>query len=265
MTVWVRDDLRRLFGGLTFEALLRLGQHPVRVGPDGTRRTAWFERGGRRYYLKVHEGIGWIEILKCWLQGKHPVVDARAEAHALESLAALGIPAPRLAAYGVEGWSPATRRSFVLTESLEDTEDLGEFLATSPPLDHEARAELARELARLTGCLHAAGIAHQDLYLTHFRLRPRPGATPELFLIDLHRARTGCAPARRWILKDLAALRFSTLDLAPTRGDLARFWKTYRLHARWPTGRAAERDLRRRIEVRAVRVRARVLRRDAAC
>lgn len=264
MTVWIRDDLRRLFGGLTFEALLRLGQHRVRVGPDGSRHTAWLERGGRRFFLKVHEGIGWREILKCWLQGRRAIVDARPEAHALERLATLGIPAPRLAAYGVEGLNPATRRSFVLTESLEDTEDLAEFLARTPPLAFEARVELTRELARLAGGLHAAGIAHQDLYLTHFRLRRQADGTPELFLIDLHRARTERAPARRWILKDLAALRFSTLALPLTHGDLARFWRTYQGQVRWPVGREAERALRRRIEDRALRVRGRVLRRDAA-
>ena len=226
--IWVRDDLGSTFAGLAFDDFLRLGQELVRIGPDGARRTAWFERAGQRFYVKAHTGVGWREILKSWLQLKRAVVDALPEARALRRLEELGIPGARLAAHGVEGANPARRRSFVITESLENTEDLAEWLARQGPLAPGWRGALARALGGIAGRLHGARLAHQDLYLTHFRIRLAPGGGFELFLIDLHRALPARAGSRRWRLKDLAALRFSTLALPVSRSDCARFLRAYR-------------------------------------
>jgi len=255
VSLWIRPDLRPLLGALSFEELLALGRHRVRVGPGGRRETSWFERDGRRFYLKVHAGVGWGEILKCWLQGKRPVLDARPEAQALGLLARHEVPVPRLAAHGVRGLDPARRRSFVLTEALEDTVDLAEELARVPAPSPRFRAELARALGGLVARLHAAGLAHQDLYLTHFRLRRGEHGGFELFLLDLHRARRA---SPRAVEKDLAALRFSTFGLLVTRADCARFWRAYRAPS------ADEPALRRRIERRARAVEARVARRGPA-
>jgi hypothetical protein len=104
--LWVRPDLAPLFAELAFDDFVRLGAHPVRTGPDDARETSWFERAGRR--------------------------DARPEARALARLAELGIGAPKLAAFGARGRNPARRRSFVVTEALEETEDLAVALARAP-------------------------------------------------------------------------------------------------------------------------------------
>lgn len=261
MTLWIRPDLAPLFGALDLEGFLGLETRVVRAHPDGSRCTGWLERSGRRFYLKVHRGVGWREIAKCWLQGKHPVVDARAEATVLERLARLDIPAPRLAAFGVRGIDPARRRSFVLTEALERSHDLALVAARGEVRTPGLRHALTRALGDLVGRLHAAGIAHQDLYLTHFRLRFDGPAGFELFLIDLHRAReTGGGRMSRWHRKDLAALRFSTLGLAITRADCARFWRAYRAHR--PPVRD-EHGLRRALERRAHAIARRVARRGA--
>lgn len=260
---WVRADLQPLFAGLDFEAFLALGTERVRTGPDGARHTSRFERGGRRFYLKVHTGVGWREILRCWLQGKCAIVDARPEALALTRLAELGLAAPRLAAWGVRGRDPARRVSFLVTESLEESEDLAEALARTPHPPVRFRQALAREVGRIAGRLHAARLAHQDLYLTHFRLRRHADGSFALFLLDLHRAYVASSGRRRWQRKDLAALRYSTLALPVTRADCARFFAAYRAELA-STGRAAERALRRRVEARAHRVRARIARRGGA-
>lgn len=260
---WVRPDLAPLFAGLDFDGFLALGEHPVRTGPDGRRHTSWFERGGRRFYLKVHTGVGWGEIAKCWLQGKRAVVDARPEAQALTLLAELGLAAPRLAGFGARGRNLARRQSFVLTESLDDTEDLAQVLARGPAPAPRLRQDLARALGHMVGRLHAAYLAHQDLYLTHFRIR-RAGEGFELFLIDLHRAHPARVGTERWRRKDLAALRYSTLALPVTRGDCARFWRAYRAQLAQPATRRAERAQRTRIEARARAVRARIARRGGA-
>jgi heptose I phosphotransferase len=250
--IWVRPDLSETFAGLGFADFLALGEHEVRVGQHGARRTAWFVRGGRRFFVKVHGGAGWGEIWKCWLQLKRPVVDARVEARALQRLAELAIPAPALAAYGTQGADPARRRSFVVTESLEASEDLAEWLRhQGPRLAPPLRARIARALGALAGRLHAARLGHQDLYLAHFRIRPGADGAFELFVIDLHRALPALPFARGWRRKDLAALRFSSLALGATRTDCARFLRAY------GPERPARAE-RRRIETRARAVRARV-------
>jgi heptose I phosphotransferase len=86
------------FRGLAFGEFLALGSELVKVSRDGTRRTAAFERAGRRYFVKTHAGAGWREIAKNWLSLKAPVLDAGTEARALLLAEARGLPAPRLVA-----------------------------------------------------------------------------------------------------------------------------------------------------------------------
>ena len=263
--IWVREDLAPLFAGLTFGDFLALGQDTVRVGGDGTRRTSRFHRGGREFYVKVHGGAGWRELLENWLQLKPAVVDALPEARALERCASAGIRAPRLAAFGCEGRNPARRRSFVVTESLSDTEDLAVVLRRElvPGDGFALRRELARALGELTARLHAVPLVHRDLYLTHFRVGTAASAALELYLIDLHRAHAPSGSFERWRRKDLAALRYSTLELPITRADCARFLRTYLASASPSRSHAAERAWRRRIERRGRAIQARLRRRPS--
>jgi heptose I phosphotransferase len=225
--IWVRPDLGALFAGLDFDGFLALGQRTVKHSADRSRRTAAFERGGRRFYVKTHSGVGWGEIAKNWLQGKRPIVDARTEVRALERCAALGIPAPALAAWGVAGANPAARRSFVVSEELAGAERLSACLRPGVALSFNFRRALAERLGALVGRLHAAGLAHQDLYLDHVFLRADGRGGFELYLLDLHRTLPSSARRLRWRVKDLSALFGSALALGATRADAARFLRAY--------------------------------------
>jgi heptose I phosphotransferase len=249
--IWVRPDLGPLFGALAFEEYFALGQRLVKASPDGARRTAAFERGGRRFYVKTHTGVGWGEIAKCWLQGKRAIVDAGTEARALLRCAELGIPVPALAAFGVTGANPAARRSFVVTEELAEAERLSARLARALPPAAERHA-LTVQLGALVGRLHGARLAHQDLYLDHVFLRRTPGGEPELFLLDLHRALPNRAGSARWRAKDLAALFGSARALGATQADAARFLCAYAGGARLGgEERALWRRCARRLAARA--------------
>jgi heptose I phosphotransferase len=254
--IWIRADLRPLFDGLAFEDYLALGQRPAKASAGGARRTAWFERGGRGFYVKVHTGAGWGEIVRSCLQGKRPIVDARTEALALERCERHDIPAPRLAAWGRRGLDPGARRSFVVTEELAGAERLSAFLARELPGrgSFPLRARLARRLGELVARLHGARLAHQDLYLDHVFLRAGAGE-PELFLLDLHRALPRRATSGRWRVKDLTALHGSARKLGGTRADAVRFLRAYAGGGRRLGD--GERELWRRCAARAAR-RARV-------
>ena len=108
-----------------------------------------------------------------------------------------------------------------------------------PPLSHETnprqrRAGLDR-LARFVAAFHAAGFVHRDLYLSHVFIRPpaphatRNGQCPEqtFALIDLQRVFRPRWRRRRWVVKDLAALNYSTPTDLVGRQERLRFLCRY--------------------------------------
>jgi len=116
MSVWVRDDLAGALAGDAFAALDGMSKDTVRRADN--RHTFRMERGDSAYFVKMHEGVGWRQILEDLLTLKRPIVGAGNECVACRRLAQVGIRAPRVAAFGVRGANPATRRSFVVCDAL---------------------------------------------------------------------------------------------------------------------------------------------------
>ncbi|WP_025130418.1 lipopolysaccharide core heptose(I) kinase RfaP [Pseudomonas sp. PH1b] len=196
------------------------------------RRTLRTEVDGRGYFVKIHRGIGWGEIVKNLITAKLPVLGAGQEWQALERLHQVGVPTMTAVAYGERGANPADQHSFIVTEELAPTVSLEDFSidwVKQPPLPALKRALIA-EVARMTGMMHRAGVNHRDCYICHFLLhtdRPITPAGLKLSVIDLHRAQTRPKITQRWRNKDLAALYFSALDIGLTRRDKLRFLKGY--------------------------------------
>jgi hypothetical protein len=205
----------------------------------GNRRTLRFSLAGRRYFLKVHDGAGWKEILKNLLQLRLPVLGARNEWRAIQRLQALGVETMTLAGYGERGRSPATRQSFVITEALEDTVSLEDFCApwadrALSSAEIRLKHALIRRVAGIARILHTNGINHRDFYICHFLLDcsgtvlDRSPDMLRLFLIDLHRVQLRRRTPRRWVVKDIGGLYFSSMRIGLTRRDLYRFMIEYR-------------------------------------
>lgn len=196
------------------------------------RRTLRTELGGKGYFVKIHRGVGWGEIVKNWLTLKRPVLGADQEWKAIKALTAAGVPTMTAVAYGERGGNPATRHSFIITEELAPTislEDYSVDWSTRPPSPMLKRA-LIRSVANMTRRMHQAGVNHRDCYICHFLLHTDLPPTPvqfKLSLIDLHRAQIRPSVPRRWRDKDLAGLYFSALNIGLTRRDKLRFLQTY--------------------------------------
>jgi len=196
------------------------------------RRTLRTEVDGRGYFVKIHRGIGWGEIVKNLVTAKLPVLGAGQEWQAIERLHAVGVPTMTAVAYGERNSNPADQHSFIVTEELAPTVSLEDFSIdwrTEAPQPRLKRALIA-EVARMTGMMHRAGVNHRDCYICHFLLHTDKPVTADDFklsLIDLHRAQTRSAITRRWRNKDLAALYFSALDIGLTRRDKLRFLRGY--------------------------------------
>jgi heptose I phosphotransferase len=228
--LYLRDDLARAWAGrepfATAEALTGEVYRAV-----ARRRTLRFALAGRWYFAKVHRGVGVLELLKNWLVLRRPVVDAANEYRACLHLAECGIVVPTVAGFGRRGINPATRSSFLVTDALtarESLEDLAARWVVAPPSPRLKRQMIAA-VAELARRMHDAGVNHRDFYLCHLLADTRAleQGRIELAVIDLHRAQLRRATPKRWLLRDLAALDFSSRSLDLTRGDRLRFIASY--------------------------------------
>ena len=227
------------------------------------RRTLKVNIAGRDYFLKLHYGVGWGEVLKNWLQFKRPVLGADLEYRAFRALAEEGIPAPIAAGYASSAGSTAKRRSFVLSDplvgytTLEDVVD--EWLKHPPTL--RQRRQVLRAVARFAARFHQAGFVHRDFYVCHILLKDDAWAEGrvELAVLDLHRAQQFAQLPPRWRHRDLAAMLFSVLDLNLTPAEWLRF---VRIYTGLPLRQALTDPLWRKVKRRARRLYAEGLRKQ---
>jgi heptose I phosphotransferase len=232
MKVFLDQDWQKMWQGKDpfLEAVAIQGN--VYRSKEG-RRTLRFEVAGKGYFLKLHQGVGWSEIIKNLLQLRLPVLGAVNEYVACNRLSELGVDTMKPVAFGEKGINPATRLSFLITEELAGTislEDYCKAWRNTPPSLREKRAVI-RKLACITKKLHENGINHRDYYLCHF-LRRDDGRLfqyeDSLHLIDLHRVQIRNETPLRWIVKDLAGLFYSAFDLPLTRRDIVCFLTCYK-------------------------------------
>jgi len=197
------------------------------------RRTFRIERGGRGFFIKYHQGVGWGEIFKNLTSLKLPVLGAENEWRAIHRLHELGVETMQPVAFGCEGWNPADQNSLLITEELHDCISLEKYCEDwleNPP-DPRLKRVLIRRLAQIARTLHEHGVNHRDFYICHFLIQqPWDGSEESLhlYVIDLHRVQCRRETPRRWVVKDVGSLYFSAMELGLTRRDLFRFMCEYR-------------------------------------
>lgn len=234
----LHESIRNHFNALgttsLFDQFMALSGECVR-SKEGrvTQRISIADRG---YYVKQHRGVGWREIIKNILQLRFPVTSAENEWLAIQKLESLSIPVASIAAYGANGINPARKRSFILMGEVAPAvslEDLTRNWKDNPPL-YRFKQILLKEVANIAKKLHANGINHRDFYLCHFLLDTSKTIVPatiqdcKIYLIDLHRAQIRQKTPERWLVKDVASLFYSSMDIGLTKHDLYRFMKIYR-------------------------------------
>ncbi len=237
--VYLSDELVSHYDRpLDIQNIMQTEGEIIREAPG--RQTVLFSHDNKNYYIKSHTGVGWGEILKNLSYLKKPVIGAQNEWHGIHHLGRINIRTMTPAGYGMVNRNPARRKSFVITEALEDTISLEEFCgrwSSNPPQDkHEVRFKrwLIDQLARITRVMHNSGANHRDYYLIHFLLRRAYDKNhhlstdkSRLFLIDLHRMQLRKRTPYRWRVKDVAGLYFSSMDMNLSARDLYRFMSIY--------------------------------------
>lgn len=173
-------------------------------------------------YVKRFHRVPLVEQVRRWIRGDRYHGTAWTEWLWLCKLARAGVAAAEPIAFGEEmlGWWE--RRSAVVIGAVPGVSLerwCAEHAYALPPAALDGLAEL---VARF----HALGIAHRDLYLAHVFGAALDTETPRLALIDLQRV-VRMRWSRRWIVKDLAALNYSTPATAATVRDRLRWFKRY--------------------------------------
>ena len=199
------------------------------------RTTQRFEIGDDGFYVKLHEGIGWGEIIKNLLQLRLPITGASNEWLAINALHRLGLDTLTAIAYGKRGLNPAKEQSFIVTEELTETLSLAVYAEQWPekPPAFAHKKAIIEKVAETARVMHANGINHRDLSICHFLLDIATGEQLtdkdkiRLFVVDLHRAQMRPQVPRRWLVKDVGSIYFSALDIGLTKGDVCRFLREY--------------------------------------
>lgn len=176
-----------------------------------------------------------------WRLGAWGLSTAGVEWRNAEALAWAGIKAAEAVAFGEDMFGPIERRSCVLLgeaagESLEKWVPRNVPPARQEP-DPRRRRDLLNGLARFVARFHAAGFVHRDLYLCHVFIdtaaaetSDAPAGEQAFCLIDLQRVFRPRWRGRRWVVKDLAALDFSTPADRVGRWERLRFLCRYARH-----------------------------------
>ncbi|MEE3319145.1 MAG: lipopolysaccharide core heptose(I) kinase RfaP [Pseudomonadota bacterium] len=231
--LFLREDIAALWGERDPFACAAEQDGDIFRAREG-RRTLRFHGNGRSYFLKYHGGIGWKEIFKNLTQAKLPVLGAMDEVNAIEAVRAAGLDTMTVAAYGSRGINPAGIESFIVTDDLVGTlslEEVGEQWVASGHVPVVFKRALIARVADIARRMHGAGINHRDFYLAHFLMPQedvaRQSVQGPMYLIDLHRSQVRSKVPRRWQIKDLGGLYFSTARFGMTRRDLLRFIRDY--------------------------------------
>jgi tRNA A-37 threonylcarbamoyl transferase component Bud32 len=146
----------------------------------------------------------------------------------VDELAPAGIKTPKTVSYGEQWGVFFEKRSFIITEELQNAESLEQklpdcFRDRSKAGNLRQRRNFIERLGQFTKKFHATGYRHRDFYLAHIFYSDNG----TFYLIDLQRAFKPQILAERFRIKDISQLYYSAPGSAFSRTDRLRFYKSY--------------------------------------
>jgi tRNA A-37 threonylcarbamoyl transferase component Bud32 len=225
----VVSDLREcLLGprGLRLDEWLQ--EDRARIVKHGRHRTVYHVMlPERNFYVKHYP----IYDTRSWLRQLVRPSKALHEFHNAVEVARRGIATFVPLAVGEHRTWLGPAESYLVTQTLENTEALDDFLeSTWVTLPADRRQRLASRLGRVLGQfvarMHEAGIRHSDLHAGNLLLRLDAEDRPTLFLIDLHAVSFG--PPLDWpASRDSLIMINRWFSVLVSRSDRWRFWASY--------------------------------------
>ena len=225
------------------DAANRIAQFDKPTLPDWRQRFAIELSGAdgdtHRLFVKRFLNPPFAVQLKRILSGHARRGAAGVEKYWIDRVGSAGIPVPLPAAIAED-----VRAIWERDSALVLAEAPGESLESWARRGKRASRIWIRELARFVTRLHAAGFIHRDLYLCHIFVHGSEDRRPDFCLIDLQRVMHGPILRRRWIVRELAQLQYSTPASAASRTDRMRWLKAY-LGGQWSDRRKRRAMIRR--------------------
>jgi heptose I phosphotransferase len=180
----------------------------------------------RVFFLKRHRRPPLVEYVKPWLRLQRPILGARNEWEAILRFHEVGLATMIPVALG-----EARGRSCLLTAAIEGCRKLSEWMIEQAGSHRNGQRQTWQQtiagVADVARTMHAAGLHHQDFYLTHLMLplEKEPGKTRKIRVLDLGRVRWHRRLSSRWVVKDLGQLDYSASGASSS--DRLRFLTNY--------------------------------------
>lgn len=204
---------------------------------------------GQTVYLKRYVQPPLSVQIKGWAQHGQRAFLSEYDKGPLAKLRAVDVRIPQTIAYGGQWAGLFEKRSFIITLEIPNAHSL----ETALPDCFETTASNQRgrdfilKMADFIRRFHNTGYRHRDLYLCHIFL----SENETLYLIDLHRTFKPKLLGKRYRVKDLAQLHYSSPADKITRADRIRFYLAY---ARKDKLSATDKSLLRAIHSKAGRI-----------
>ncbi len=223
-TTWtVTDTWQGTIAGETFssfEKVFALSGKPI--SKDGQSVIFRKEIDNQRYYIKQYhttKGIlSWFGMSRIRQEARNQLWFKR-----------IGLPAAEVVAFGEEHILSRTIRGALITESLDNTDDLAWTARNRPDLfgNRQWVLQVIDQVAKITRTLHQHNFCHNDLKWRNI-LVSQDADRPQTYLID-------CPLGQRWfgpflgyrIIKDIACLDKVGKQVL-SRTQRLRFFKKYR-------------------------------------
>ena len=179
-------------------------------------------------FLKRYDSPGAFGQLRNWLAHHNRKSSMYYDLKPAEKLAAAGINTPKTICFG-QNWNTIfEKRSFIITENINNAEALERklprcFSAPAAAENLKQRKNFIARLGSFARKFHNTGYRHRDFYLAHIFYCDNE----KFYLIDLHRTFKPIFSACRFQIKDISQLYYSALGTVFSRTDRLRFYLSY--------------------------------------
>ena len=204
------------------------GDELVKENIGKYRSRTMFDIGPATYFLKRYNNVPKLKQLTNWIDHSQKESTSSFDRGPVDIFKKAGINTPKVAAFGVEWENGFEKRSFIITEKIENADALERklpdcFSGAISAENHKKRCEFINRLADFAKRFHDSGLRHRDFYLAHIFL----SESGELYLIDLQRVFRPKLLAERYRVKDIAQLHYSSPGDIISCADRLRFLKRY--------------------------------------
>lgn len=201
------------------------GQSLTKENLDKSRQRIKFRltTNGTMVYLKKYTDTPYGKQIKNWIEHKAVKTTAEFDICWCKTLGEAGINTADVVAWGYEKKFLFDSMSFAIVKEIENADSLEKKLPYFRSFKH--KKEFIGKLADFAKKFHDTGLRHRDFYLCHIFYSEKNST---FTLIDLQRIFKPVIFSKRFQIKDIAQLYYSTSKEYFSKNDRLRFYLRYK-------------------------------------